>query len=168
MSKTPELSTKEVISMVDLGVSELWDALDDSQRKELKSKLFLMNRYISVVGRQKNKPMPTTEQQQHFVVFVNERFNKHWNTLQKDHPKLLWMLLCSCSYNKKEQFLHEWIGFKPKENSLNKKIKFLAEIYPNRKMQDIEVLSELITDKELKELGRRYGLDEATLAKKLK
>jgi uncharacterized protein YidB (DUF937 family) len=44
----------------------------------------------------------------------------------------------------------------------------LAEIYPNRKMQDIEVLSELISDKELKELGRKYGMDEATLAKKIK
>jgi hypothetical protein len=35
-------------------------------------------------------------------------------------------------------------------------------------MQDIEVLSELITDKELKELGRKHGFDEPTLAKKLK
>lgn len=168
MSKTPELSTKEVISMVDLGLQEAWDALDDAQRKELKNKLFLLNRYISVVGRPKNKPMPTVEEQQHFVIFVNERFNKHWNTLQKDHPKLLWMLLCSCSYNKKDQFFHEWIGYKPKENNVNKKIKFLSEIYPNKKMQDIEVLSELITDKELKEIGRNYGFDEATLAKKLK
>jgi hypothetical protein len=165
MSKTPELTTKEVIEMVDLGLAEVWDALTDSQRRELKNKFFLLNRYISFVG---GRSTPTVEQQQHFVMFVNERFNKHWNTLQKDHPKLLWMLLCSCSYNKKTKFFHEWVGFKSKENNVNKKIKFLAELYPNKKMQDIEVLSELITDKELKELGRKYGFDEATLAKKIK
>jgi hypothetical protein len=168
MSKTPELTTSEVIKMVDFGLGEAWDALDEPQKKELKNKFFLLNRYISVAGNPKRGSNPTTEEQQHFVLFVNERFNKHWNTLQKDHPKLLWLLLCSCSYNKKDQFFHEWIGYKPKENNINKKIKFLAEIYPNRKMQDIEVLSELISDKELKELGRKYGMDEATLAKKIK
>ena len=168
MSKIPELKISEVIKMVDLGLSEAWDALDDLQKKDLKSKFFLLNRYISSVGNPKWGDNPTTAEQQHFVLFVNERFNKHWNTMQKDHPKLLWMLLCSCSYNKKDTFFHEWIGYKPKENNVNKKIKFLAEIYPNRKMQDIEVLSELITDKELKELGRKYGMDEATLAKKIK
>ncbi len=165
MSKTPELTTKEVIEMVDLGLQEAWDELTDTQKKELKNKFFLLNRYISFVG---GRSRPTVEQQQHFVMFVNERFNKHWNTLQKEHPKLLWMLLCSCSYDKKTKFFHEWVGFKPKENNVNKKIKFLAEIYPNSKMQDIEVLSELITDKELKELGRKHGFDEPTLAKKLK
>jgi hypothetical protein len=168
MSKTPDLSTKEIIGMVDLGLHDAWDALNDKQQKEVKDKLFLLNRYISVVGKPKSGTSPTVEQQQHFVMFVNERFNKHWNTLQKSHPKLLWMLLCSCSYNKKQQFFHEWVGYKPKENNVNKKIKFLSEIYPNKKMQDIEVLSEIITDKELKEIGRAYGYDEATLAKKIK
>jgi uncharacterized protein YidB (DUF937 family) len=35
-------------------------------------------------------------------------------------------------------------------------------------MDEIELLSQISTDTELKELARSYGMDEATIAKKLK
>ena len=73
-----------------------------------------------------------------------------------------------CSSDLQTQFFHEWIGHKKKTGSNSKKTKFLQEIYPNKKLDEIELLSDLITDKEIKELARKYGLDEATIAKKLK
>lgn len=159
MSEKIEL--KEKLTAVDQNVRELWDAMDAEQQKSLKQEFFILNRYISNVQGQKR------DIQEHFVLTVNEYFNKHWNLLQK-HPKLLWMLLCMCSYNGKTVFFHQWLGNKKKTGNGNKKIKFLEEIYPNRKSDEIEMMAELSTDKDIKDLARTYGMDEATIAKKLK
>lgn len=159
MSEKIEL--KEKLQAVDQNVRELWDAMDTDQQKSLKQEFFILNRYIS--NARSNNP----EIQQHFVLTVNEYFNKNWNDLQK-HPKLLWLLLCMCSYDGKTTFFHEWIGHKKKSGSGGKKVKFLEELYPNKKRDEIELMAEISTDKDLKELARKYGMDEATIAKKLK
>jgi len=159
MSEKVEL--KEKLAAVDQNVRELWDAMDTDQQKALKSEFYILNRYVSNVQGQKR------EVQEHFVLTVNEYFNKNWNSIQK-HPKLLWQLLCMCSYNNNTVFFHQWLGHKKKSGNGGKKVKFLEEIYPTRKIDELELLAELSTDKDLKELGRKYGMDEATLAKKLK
>ena len=159
MSEKIEL--KEKLTAVDQNIRELWDAMDADQQKSLKNEFFILNRYISNVQGQ------SREIQEHFVLTVNEYFNKHWNHLQK-HPKLMWLLLCMCSYNGTKTFFHQWIGHKKKAGSDSKKIKLLAEFYPTKKMDEIEMLSCLITDKELKDLARKHGMDEPTIAKRLK
>lgn len=160
MSEKIEL--KEKLSAVDQNIRELWDAMDAEQQKSLKSEFFILNRYISNVQGQ------SREIQEHFVLTVNEYFNKNWNQLQK-HPKLLWLLLCMCSYNGERVFFHQWLGNKKKDASNNnKRTRFLAELYPNKKMDEIELMSMLSTDKDIKTLARKYGMDEATIAKKLK
>ena len=73
-----------------------------------------------------------------------------------------------CSWDGNKVFWHEWIGFKKKPGTNSKRIKFLEELYPNKKMDEIELLSRLSTDKDVKELARKHGFDEATIAKKLK
>jgi hypothetical protein len=158
MSEKIEL--KEKLAAVDMNFRTLWDEMDADQRKALKNEYFILNRYISNVQSSKQ------EVQEHFVLTVNEYFNKNWNILQK-HPKLLWLLLCMCSYDKSTVFFHQWLGNKKKEGS-SKKSKFLEELYPNKKLDEIEIMAKLSTDKELKDLARRHGYDEATIAKKIK
>jgi hypothetical protein len=159
MSEKIEL--KEKLTAIDQNIRELWDAMDSDQQKALKNEFFILNRYVSNVQGQ------SREIQEHFVLTVNEYFNKHWSLLQK-HPKLMWLLLCMCNYNGDKVFFHQWIGHKKKTGSDSKKIKFLAEIYPNKKMDEVELLSSLVTDKDIKELARKHGMDEASIAKKLK
>lgn len=159
MSEKVEL--KEKILAVDTNMRELWDAMDDTQKKLLKQEYFILNRYIS------NVKTNNTEIQEHFVLTVNEYFNKGWNLLQK-HPKLLWLLLCMCSYDNNKTFYHEWIGNKKKTGSNSKKLKLLLELYPNTKEDEIELLATITTDKEIKELAKQYGMDDSTIAKKLK
>ena len=156
-----KIELKEKLSAVDQNVREFWDAMDVDQQKSLKSEYFILNRYVSSVQGQKQ------EIQEHFVLTVNEYFNKNWNLLQK-HPKLMWLLLCMCSYNSDKVFWHEWIGYKKKAGGNSKRTKFLEELYPNKKRDEIELLSKISTDKEVKDLARKYGMDEATIAKKLK
>ena len=150
MSEKIEL--KEKILAVDLGAKNLWDDIDDDQRKALKNELWILNRYIS------NVKTGNREHQEHFVIMVNEYFNKHWFALQK-HPKLLWMLLCMCSFDRQKTFYHEWIGLGKKANN-SKKIKLLEELYPNLKEDELLVLAKVTSNAELKELAREFGWDE--------
>lgn len=149
---------KEVLAAVDMNAKNLWDEIDDDQRKALKSEFFILNRYIS------NAKSNNRDTQEHFVLTVNEYFNKHWNVLQK-HPKLLWQLLCMCSYESRKIFYHEWIGYKRKAGNNNKKIKYISQTYPNMKLKEVEMLAELMTDKELKNHAEQSGIAVNEVAK---
>ena len=146
---TDKIALKEKILAVDLGAKNLWDDIDDDQRKALKSELWILNRYISS-AKTSNK-----EHAEHFVITVNEYFNKHWFALQK-HPKLMWQLLCSCSHESKKSFYHEWIGL-GKKTTNTKRVKLLEDVYPNMKQDELELLAEISTNDELKELARELG-----------
>ena len=128
---TEKIALKEKILAVDLGAKNLWDDIDDDQRKALKSELWILNRYIS------NAKTSNREHAEHFVLTVNEYFNKHWFTLQK-HPKLMWQLLCLCSHESKKSFYHEWIGL-GKKTTNTKRIKLLEDVYPNMKQDELEL-----------------------------
>jgi hypothetical protein len=158
MSEKIEL--KEKIAAVDMNFRVLWDEMTDEQRKSLKNELFILNRYISSAKGQ------SRDIQEHFVLTVNEYFNKNWFVLQK-HPKLLWMLLCMCSWDGKKIMYHEWIGFKKKKGE-TKRSKFLLEIYPNRKTDEIEMMAELMDIKELKSLAKAHGYDDKQIEKLFK
>lgn len=159
MSEKVEL--KEKLAAIDQNVRELWDAMDAEQQKALKNEFFILNRYVSNVQGQNR------EIQEHFVLTVNEYFNKHWNSLQK-HPKLMWQLLCMCSWNGEKVFFHQWLGNKKRTGSNSKKMKLLEEFYPQKKTDELELLASISTDKEIKDLARDHGMDEATIAKKFK
>lgn len=156
-----KVELKEKIQAVDQNIRELWDAMDEDNRKALKNEFYILNRYISNVKGQKR------EIQEHFVLTVNEYFNKNWNSVQK-HPKLMWLLLCMCNYDGNKTFYHEWIGVGKKKGTDNKKFKFLQEIYPEKKTDELILLAKISTDREIKELAQQIGFDEATIAKKLK
>jgi hypothetical protein len=155
-----KIELKEKLAAIDLGARSFWDDIDDAQRKALKSEFFILNRYVSNVKGQ------SREQQEHFVITVNEYFNKHWNDLQK-HPKLLWQLLCMCSWDNQKIFFHEWIGFKKKKGD-TKASKFLMEIYPNRKQDELEMLAQIMDTKELKALARSHGYEDKQIDKMFK
>ena len=151
---------QEKLIAIDANIRELWDAMGEDDQKRLKTEFFILNRYIS------NATGASREMQEYFVLTINERFNKHFFSLQK-HPKLLWLLLCSCNF-KQRKFFHQWIGYKKKTGkSDNKKIKFLLDLYPNKKEKEIEMIAERITDKELKCLAKELGWSDSEI-KKLK
>jgi hypothetical protein len=141
---------KEIIPAVDLGLVDLWDAATEDGRKDIKGDFWTLNRYISSV---KSKDR---ELQEHFVLTVNSFYNKNWADIQK-HPKLVWMTLCMCSHESKKTYFHEWI---PLKKEANKKEKFLADLFPNMKMADVEALANVTTDKEIKEYCATLGWDK--------
>jgi predicted transcriptional regulator len=152
-----KIELKEKLAAVDMGAKDMWDELNADQQKALKSEFFILNRYVSSAKGQKR------EIQEHFVLTVNEYFNKHWNLLQK-HPKLMWQLLCMCSHESRKIVFHEWMGFKKKKGD-SKMTKALLEIYPNKKQDELEMMAQLMTKKEFKELAEQHGYTDKEIAK---
>lgn len=144
---------KEMIPAADLGMKDLWDAATDEGRKEIKGDFWNLNRYISSVKSNDR------ELQEHFVLTVNEFYNKNWTDIQK-HPKLVWQTICLCSHETKKTFFHEWIPLKKEKN---KKEEFLAELFPNMKRADVETLAAITTDKEIKQYCEGLGWDKKTI-----
>ena len=149
-----KLELKDILSAIDQKGLDLWDLFDDEQKKSVS--FFLMNRYISSVKTSKR------DIQEHFVLATNEYFNKNWKLLTK-HQKLQWQLLCLCGHESKQEYFHEWIGFKKKKGD-TKKLKFLQDIYPNKKMEDLEILAEINSIKDLKTLALEMGWEEKLIS----
>jgi len=145
---------KEIIPAVDLGMKDLWDAATDDGRKEIKGDFWNLNRYISSV-KSSNR-----EIQEHFVEITNEIYNKNWAVIQQ-HPKLVWMLLCLCSYGDGKTHFHEYI---PLKKSKNKKEELISQFFHNMKHNDIETLATITTDKEIKEYCQDLGWDKKQIA----
>ena len=151
---------KDMIPAIDLNIKELWDASTEAGRKEIIGDLWNLNRYISNV-KSNNKDVV-----EHYIVAVNEYYNKNWFIIQK-HPKLQWMLLCMCSYDGKTTFYHEWVGNKKKETT-SKKEKFLQLLYPDRKLDELELLASKYSDKTIKKLAKELGMNDTEIKNQFK
>jgi hypothetical protein len=145
---------KEIIPAADLGFKDLWEAASEEGRKEIKGDLWNLVRYMSSV-KSSNR-----ELQEHFLLTVNEYYNKNWAAISK-HPKLQWQTLCLASHESKKTYFHEWI---PLKKVKNKKVEFLAELFPLMKMKDVETLAAITTDKEIKKYCEGLGWDKKKIA----
>lgn len=150
----------DMIPAIDLNIKELWDASTDEGRKEIIGDLWILPRYISTV-KTKNR-----EVQEHYVLTVNEYYNKHWDVIHS-HPQLLWMLLCACSYDQKTKFYHQWIGHTRTTKS-NTKMAFLEEVYPNKKLDELVLMAAMMDDSDFKLLAKDTGLSDKEITKKFK
>lgn len=130
----------------DLKDRNFYDSLTEEERKKFSN--YLMIRWGSSV-------QGISELQQYYVVSTNEKLNKHFFDLSK-HPKLQWLLATSVSPGMGTH-RHQWIAPKKKEKGNNEVKKALMELYPAMKTDEIDLLSKLITKKELKELMKDLG-----------
>jgi len=126
----------------------------DSMTAEEQKKFspYLMIRWGSVVE-------GASDLQAYYLMSVNERLNKNFfeiNTTQ--HKKLQWLLATTVSPGMGKQ-THKWLAAGKKENN-NKVCKFLREIYPTYKEDEIELLADLSTKDELKALAKQHGWDD--------
>jgi len=143
----------DMIPAVDMGLKDLWDASPEEGQKEIKGDLWTLNRYIS------NVKSSNRELQEHYLLTVNEFYNKHWADIAK-HPKLQWQTLCLCGHESKKTQFHEWL---PLKREKNKKEEFLAELFPNMKRSDIATLAAISTDKEIKQYCADLGWDKKAI-----
>lgn len=121
---------------------DFYDSLTDEERKKFSN--FLMLRWgSSVQGAQ--------EMQEYYLQSCNHYLNKHFFAINR-HPKLQWLCATAVSPGLGTQ-RHQWISPKKKDDS-NKanagtKKKQLLILFPNMKGKDIDVLSKLVTQKDI-------------------
>lgn len=155
---TEKLTIKDETAAIDMGARDLWDNLTDEQRKQIS--LYVLIRYASSIK-------TNNRDAQELAVFkTNEYYNKNFFLLSK-HPKLLWYLVCMCGNDAKKVYFHEWIGFKKKTDNKQKLYKFLSDQYPHMKQQDIELMIELSSKEDLKQLALDLGMDNKEIKKLL-
>ena len=138
---------KPGLEAVDFRNKDYYDRIDDHE-KSLYSPYMLM-RYVSNISSNDGF------YKEHYVEMVNECVNKHLFTLSSKHKKLCWMLTAMCGALKKQ--FHPWI--KPMKRTTNKSLTKLETLFPNAKLSDLEVLDNILTDRELEELERDHGIE---------
>ena len=136
---------------------EFYDSLNDEEKKKFSP--FLMIRYgATVTG--------NPDLQAYYLMSCNERLNKHFfdiNTAQ--HKKLQWLMATTVSPGMGNQY-HQWIAPKKKTTD-NKSIKFLRELYPYLKENDLKLLSEINNKDDLKEYARGMGWADKDIKREL-
>jgi hypothetical protein len=142
-----KLSINNEMAVFDRKDREFYDQLTLDERKKFSN--FLMIRYGSTV-------QGSRDLQEFYLISTNERLNKHFFAINR-HPKLQWLCATTVSPGLGTQ-RHQWIGPKKKEPGESGIKKQLAELYPNMKADEIEVMTKINTKKEvdtyLKQLGQ--------------
>ena len=126
-----------------------YDGLTVDERKKFSN--FLMIRYGSSVqgGR---------DLQEFYLISTNERLNKHFFTINR-HPKLQWLCATTVSPGMGTQ-RHTWIAPKKKEPGVGSIKKQLSELFPHLKDDEIEVLAEINTKKDIEAYVKALGREK--------
>jgi hypothetical protein len=130
--------------------------LTDEERKKFSN--FLMIRWGSSV-------QGSTELQQYYLLSCNENLNKHFFDLSR-YPELQWLAATTVSPGM-GNFRHDWIKQKKREGSSNKAVKFLRQIYPERKEDELELLAQINDAADLKQLAKEHGWDDKRIKSEL-
>jgi chlorite dismutase len=152
-----KLGINNEMAQLDTKNREFYDELNEEERKKFSP--YLMLRYAaSVEG--------SADFQEWYLRATNERVNQNFFDLSR-HPKLQWMLCTSVSPGMGRQ-RHYWQGSKKKDGTSNTKVvKFITKHFPWMKQDEIELLAEINTDKEIKVWAREMGLSDQDIKKDL-
>jgi hypothetical protein len=117
---------------------DFYDELTDEEKKKFST--FLMIRWGSSVS-------GSGDLQTVYLEYCNDNLNKHFFALHK-HPKLQWLMATAVSPGLGPQ-RHNWIATKKKEGPGATHKKVLAEIYPNMKEDELDLMTTLNSKKEV-------------------
>ena len=145
-----KLNIKNEMRQLDAKNRGFYDELTDEQKKKFSN--FLMLRWGSAVN-SGNRLLD-----EYYVMNLNETLNKHFFAINK-HPKLQWLCATAVSPGAGVQ-QHYWIAPKKREGSDSKATKFLREMYPHLKEDELELLRHINTKDDLRELARQHGWDD--------
>lgn len=130
--------------------------LTEEERKKFSN--FLMIRWGSSV-------QGSTELQQYYLLSCNENLNKHFFDLAR-YPELQWLSATTVSPGM-GNFRHDWIKQKKRESNNSKIIKFLRQLYPDYKEDELELLSQINSINDIKQLAKEHGWDDKRIKSEL-
>ena len=155
--KSPKLEINYEMARFDLKDRGFYDDLSDEEKKKFST--YLMIRYGSAVQGQK-------ELQEYYLLSTNQNLNKHYFSIPKAHDKLRW-LMATCVSPDMGKHRHEWIAFKGKSGK-NKRVELLSKLYPDQKIEDLDTLSQVMSDTDIKRLLVDQGWSDKDIKEALK
>ena len=153
---TDKLNIANEMRAFDSKDRRFYQDLTDEERKKFST--YLMVRWGSSV-------QGSTELQQYYLLSCNENLNKHFFDLAR-YPELQWLAATKVSPGM-GSFRHDWIKQKKREGSNNKTVKFLKQIYPDYKDDELELLIKINTTADIKQLAREHGWDDKRIKSEL-
>jgi len=152
-----KLTVKSETAALDRKDVGFYDSLTDEERKKFSP--YLMLRYSASVD-------GDPAMQEWYLRATNERVNKNFFDIStSQHKKLQWLVCTTASPGLGLQ-RHYWLAGKKKEGD-NKAKKFLTELYPNLRPNEIELLEQINTRDDLKNLAREFGWDDKRIKAEL-
>ena len=133
-----KLSIHNEMSQFDRKNRNFYNELTDEEKKKFSN--YLMIRWGSAV-------QGSRDLQEFYLISCNERLNKHFFAINR-HPELQWLCATTVSPDMGTH-RHSWIAPKKKEGSTSAVRKPLAELFPNLKNDDLDVLVKLVTKKDI-------------------
>jgi hypothetical protein len=143
-----KLSIANEMTQFDRKNREFYNSLDDEERKKFSN--YLMIRWGSAV-------QGSRELQEFYVIATNERLNKRFFDINR-HPRLQWLTATTVSPGLGNQ-RHVWIAPKKREPGASSIKKQLAELYPHLRDDELELMSQINTKKDLDAYLRDSGQD---------
>lgn len=143
-----KLSINNEMAVFDRKDRDFYNSLTDDERKKFSN--YLMIRYGSSV-------QGSRDLQEFYLIACNERLNKHFFTINR-HPKLQWLCATTVSPGIGTQ-RHQWIAPKKKEPGAGSIKKQLAELFPHMKDDEINLMAELNTKKDIDAYIKALGLE---------
>jgi hypothetical protein len=141
-----KLNIANEMRMFDRKARSFYDDLTPEEKKKFSN--YLMIRWGSAVeGNYMDQAV--------YVLSCNENFNKHFFSINR-HPKLQWLCATAVSPGWGDK-KHPWIAPKKKEAGLSAKRKALIEMYPNYKDDEIDVMAQITTQKEIDAYNKQAG-----------
>jgi hypothetical protein len=154
--KERKLSIDRQMRALDGKVRDFPATLTDEERREFSE--YTMIRWSSSV-------QGSTELQQYYLMSCNENLNKHFFDLAR-YPELQWLAATTVSPGM-GNFRHDWIKQKKRDSTDNKTVKFLRNFYPDYSVEELELLAEINTKEDIKQLARKHGWSNEMIKKEL-
>ena len=146
-----KLSIGNEMAQFDSKNREFFDELTDEERKKFSP--FLMIRYGSSVSGGRDL-------QEFYLIATNERLNKKFFAVKTaQHKKLQWLMATTVSPGL-GNFRHNWIAPRKKEPGAGSMRKQLADLFPHLKDDEIALLAQITTKKDLDTYLRELGQEK--------
>lgn len=151
------LSIASEMAALDRKDRDFYDSLTDDEKKKFST--FLMIRYGATV-------QGSSDLQTYYLQAINLRLNKNFFSIPKKHDKLNWLVATTISPGMGNQ-RHIWLAAPKKAASNTKVEKFLSNLYPNLKADDITLLAEFNTLTDIKLLAEEMGMTKEQIKKEI-
>jgi len=141
-----KLSIKNEMAMVDGKVRGFYDELTPEERKKFSP--YIMLKYTANVS-------GNVDLAEYYLRRCNETYNKDFFNIGR-HPKLQWLCATTVSPGMGNTY-HYWLKTPKKDSTGSKERKFLQQLYPNAKEDELDMLVELNTKDDLKAVAEQLG-----------